>query len=197
MSLKNIGNVVLRVYNSGKVDERKKMQSQHHNPEYRHEVEHGPHRQEVAPTPVVKVLSPHGVLYVMMTISLFVVATGLALTLVFLSIGQVSLSSLALPISMTAVGLPFFAFLFLHLKKQELLYPELKLDHSKRFSTQWSQIISFTVILVTLIATLVCLFATMGGAEGLHAGKVLACAFFTLVIFSGLLAYYWQDERMS
>lgn len=151
---------------------------------------------EVAPTPVIKVLSPHGLKYVMMTISLFMVATGLALTSIFFATGQGDFSGVIFPIAISVVGLPFFVSLFLHIKKQELGYPELKLDASKRACTQWSQIISFITILVTLVVALICLLSSIAGAENIHIGKIIACTFFTLTIFCGLLAYYWQDERI-
>lgn len=154
--------------------------------------EHDP----VVPTPVVQVLSPRGVEYVMLTISLFTAAIGLTAILLCLVNGQTGLMSLSLPVSLLIVGLPIFAALFLRLKKAELADPRLKLDQSKRRSTQATQIISFVVSLFTVVGLFVSIFATISG-EGEGAGKAIASAFITLIIFGGILAYYWWDEHRN
>lgn len=154
-----------------------------------------PSQQEsVVPMPVVQVLSPRGVEYVMLTISLFTGAIGLVSVLLCLINGQTSLISLSLPVSLLIVGLPLFAALFLRLKKAELINPDLKLDQSKRRSTQATQIISFIVSLFTVVGLFVSVFAAISGtAEGI--GKAIASAFIVLIVFGGILAYYWRDEH--
>lgn len=148
----------------------------------------------VVPTPVVQVLSPRGVEYVMLTIALFTAATGLTAILLCLVNGQTGLMSLSLPVSLLIVGLPIFAGLFLRLKKAELNNPSLKLDQSKRRSTQTTQIISFIVSLFTVVGLLVSIFAAISGSAG-DVGKGVASALITLIIFGGILAYYWWDEH--
>lgn len=148
----------------------------------------------VVPVPVVQVLSPRGVEYVMMTFALFTTAIGLAAALICLVNGQTSMMSLSLPAALMLVGLPIFAGLFLRLKKAELRDPGLKLDQSKRRSTQATQIISFLIVLITLIAAIVTIFAAMSGVND-SLGKSLGSAFFMLVVFGGILAYYWHDEH--
>lgn len=153
-------------------------------------------QNNVVPTPVVQVLSPRGVEYVMLTLALFTTAIGLASALVCLVNGQTSMMSLSLPVALMIVGLPIFAGLFLRLKKAELRNPSLKLDQSKRRSTQATQIIAFLVSLVTLIGIVVSIFAAMSGeAEGI--GKAIGSAFFVLAVFGGILAYYWYDEHKA
>lgn len=150
----------------------------------------------VVPTPVVQVLSPRGVEYVMLTIALFTAAIGLTAILLCLVNGQTGLMSLSLPVSLLIVGLPIFAGLFLRLKKAELNNPSLKLDQSKRRSTQTTQIISFVVSLFTVVGLLVSIFAAISGSAG-DVGKGIASALITLIIFGGILAYYWWDEHRS
>ncbi len=153
-------------------------------------------QNNVVPTPVVQVLSPRGVEYVMMTVALFTSAIGLAAILVGLVNGQTSMMSLSFPAALMLVGLPIFAALFLRLKKAELREPSLKLDQSKRRSTQATQIISFLIVLITLIATIVAIFAAMSGVND-SLGKSLGSAFFVLIVFGGILAYYWHDEHRA
>jgi hypothetical protein len=150
----------------------------------------------VTPTPVVQVLSPRGVEYVMLAFALFTTAIGLATTLVCLVYGQTSMMSLSLPVALMIVGLPIFAGLFLRLKKAELRNPNLKLDQSKRRSTQATQIIAFLISLFTLIGIVVSIFAAMSG-EGEGIGKALGSAFLVLIVFGGILAYYWHDEHKA
>ncbi len=150
----------------------------------------------VAPVPVVQVLSPRGVEYVMLTFALFTTAIGLASTLVCLVYGQTSMMSLSFPVALMIVGLPIFAMLFLRLKKAELRNPSLKFDQSKRRSTQATQIIAFLISLATLIGIVVSIFAGMSGA-GENIGKAIGSAFLVLAVFGGILAYYWHDEHKA
>src|SRR5205085_2243504 len=93
----------------------------------------------VMPQPVVKVLSPRGVEYVFLTIVLVTGAFALAGTLLSLVNGETSFEVLSFPAAILAVCVPIFAWLFLRLKKAELLNPALRLAASKRRSTQFTQ----------------------------------------------------------
>lgn len=148
-----------------------------------------------APVPVVRVLSPVGVEYVFLTICLFTAATGLTWALLALVNGKVDFQVMAFPAALLLVAVPAFAALFLHLKKQELRRPELKLDASKRRSTQFTQITSFLISLFTLVGVVFSIFAKLGGQSGTSIGKVLLDGLVLLVVFGGLLAYYWRDEH--
>lgn len=150
----------------------------------------------VVPTPVVQVLSPRGVEYVMLTIALFTSAIGLVSILLCLVNGQTSLVSLSLPVSLMLVGLPIFAGLFLRLKKAELNNPSLKLDQSKRRSTQTTQIVAFIVSLFTLVGLFVSIFAAISGTMD-NLGKTIASTLIVFIVFGGILAYYWWDEHRN
>ncbi len=155
------------------------------------------HIEDVRPVPVVKVLSPVGVEYVFLTFSLFVTAIALVGTLLSLVNGQTSFDVLAFPVATLVVGLPVFAGLFLHLKKLELQTPSLRLDASKRRSTQFTQIVSFVVSLLTLISFVFAVFTKLGGESELSIGKVALNCLCILVVSGGMLAYYWHDEHKT
>ena len=148
-----------------------------------------------SPVPVVRVLSPVGVEYVFLTISLFAAATGLTWALLSLVNGKMSFTVLALPVALLLVSVPVFGLLLLHLKKLELRQPTLKLDPSKRRSTQFTQVTSFVVSLFTLVGVVFSIFAKLGGQSSVTIGKVLLDGLVLLVVFGGLLAYYWRDEH--
>lgn len=150
----------------------------------------------VAPVPVVQVLSPRGVEYVMLTIALFTAAIGLTAALLCLVNGQTGIISLSVPVALLLTGLPIFAALFIRLKRAELAAPSLKLDQSKRRSTQATQIISFIVSLFTLVSLIVSIFIAIGG-EADSLGKSIASALIVFIIFTGILAYYWWDEHRA
>lgn len=147
------------------------------------------------PQPVVNVLSPRGVEYVFLTISLFTAAIGLTGALLVLVNGAASFSSLSFPTALMVVGLPLFALLFLRLKKAELLEPSAALDASKRRSTQTTQIICFLVVLFSLIGLITALMAKVGGNLGVSISSVLLDVLVLIVVFGGILAYYWHDEH--
>jgi hypothetical protein len=117
----------------------------------------------VKPVPVVRVLSPFGVEYVFLTLTLFAAAIGLTSALLALVNGKTDFSALAFPTALLVVSVPVFGVIFLHLKKLELSRPELKLDASKRRSTQVTQIVSFIVSLLTLVGLVFAIFAKIGG----------------------------------
>jgi hypothetical protein len=151
--------------------------------------------EELRPVPVVKVLSPVGVEYVFLTLTLLVGASALTGALLVLVNGAAGFGSLAFPAATLIVTAPLFAFIFLHLKRLELQNPQLKLDPSKRRSTQATQIISFVVCLFTLIGFFAAVMASLG--DDLHAsvGKSALDALCVLAVAGGILFYYWHDEH--
>jgi|GEM_PF-2690611 len=154
-------------------------------------------QQAVNPVPVVKVLSPVGVEYVFLTICLLVGAVSLASVALMLVNGQTDFVSLSFPSALLAVLVPIFAIIFLHLKRLELRSPELKLDPSKRRSTQFTQILSFIVVVSSLVGFVAAVFAKLGGEDSVEIGKAALDALVLLVIFGGLLFYYWHDEHKA
>lgn len=152
---------------------------------------------ELAPQPVVQVLSPNGVEYVFLTLTLFIGATSLISALIALVNGAANFAALAFPAAALLVTLPVFAVIFMHLKKMELRSPSLKLDPSKRRSTQATQIVSFVVCLFTLIGFFGAVFAAMGGAPGITVGKAALDALCVLLVAGGILFYYWRDEHKT
>ena len=147
------------------------------------------------PLPIVKVLSPRGVEYVFLTITLFFAASGLGAVLISLLNGQTSFSILAYPTAILIVSVPIFAWLFLRLKKAETMNPDLKLDPSKRRSTQFTQIVSFVVCFLTLIGVISAIFTKISGSLGSSLFKLILDALVLLVIAGGILFYYWRDEH--
>jgi len=149
------------------------------------------------PIAVVRVLSPVGVEYVFLTFTLFTGAIGLAAALLSLVNGKADFSVLAFPTATLVVSVPVFAYLFLRLKKMELLQPNLRFDPSKRRSTQFTQIVSFVVCLFTMIGLVFAIFASIGGQSSVPVGKALLDALCVLVVAGGILAYYWRDEHKA
>lgn len=149
------------------------------------------------PQPVVNVLSPRGVEYVFLVISLFTAAFGLAGGLLAAVNGALSFSGLSFPTALLIVSLPIFSWLFLRLKKAELLDPNAALDASKRRSTQTTQIICFLIVLFSLIGLVAALMAKMGGSLGESIGKVILDVLVLVAVFGGILTYYWRDEHKA
>lgn len=147
------------------------------------------------PTPVVKVLSPRGVEYVFLTVSLFLAAIGLASTLIALVNNKTDFSVLALPTSILVVSVPLFGLLFMHTKRAELNNPNLKLDPSKRRSTQFTQIVAFLVSVFTLIGFVTFCFAKSSDQYKGSLVKIGLDALVLLVIAGGIGFYYWLDEH--
>lgn len=153
-------------------------------------------RVALSPTPVVKVLSPVGIEYLFLTILLLVAAASLTATGLLFINGQGTFSSLSFPTAALLVTVPAFGLLFLRLKKLELRRPELRSDPSKRRSTQFVQIFTFVVALVTLIGFFFALFTHWAGdAPTMSVGKAILNALTLLVVSGGILAYYWHDEH--
>ena len=148
----------------------------------------------VNPSAVVQVLSPLGVEYVFMTISLFTAAAGLTAALIALVNGKTGFDVLAFPVALLVVSVPVFALLFVRAKRRELLRPGLRQDPSKRRSTQFTQIVCFVISLFTLVGFLSAVFAKLGGTDMSLLKTGLDCLVL-LVVFGGMLAYYWRDEH--
>ena len=149
----------------------------------------------VNPIPVVKVMSPRGVEYVFLTIALFTAAVALGGALISLFNGKYDFSVLALPASTLLVSLPTFAFFFLRLKKSELKNPALKLDVSKRRSTQFIQITTFLIVFFTLIGFIATIFYKMASQYNGSLLKLFLDVLVVILIAGGILAYYWRDEH--
>ena len=122
-----------------------------------------PNNKGVNPMPVVKVLSPRGVEYVFLIICLFVAAISLASLLIAIVNSQYGFSVLSLPVSGLVVSVPLFSWLFLRLKKAELMDTSARLDASKRRSTQFTQIATFLVCFFTLIGLVTVILDKIGG----------------------------------
>lgn len=152
---------------------------------------------ELTPQPVVQVLSPRGVEYVFLTLTLFTGAIGLISALLVIVNGAAGFEALSFPIALLMVALPVFAWLFLRLKDAELKNPSLRLDASKRRSTQFIQIISFATCLFTLVGFVTTIFAKIGGDYDGSIFKVFANILVILLVSGGILAYYWLDEHRS
>jgi hypothetical protein len=149
----------------------------------------------VNPQPVVKVLSPAGVEYVFLMITLFTGEFGLSSILISLFNGETNFSVLAYPLALLVVTFPIFAWLFLRLKKGELKDPDRRLDASKRRSTQFIQIANFIVTFFTTIGFVGAIFAKLGGQLHSSIFKIFLDALVIWLIGGGTLAYYWRDEH--
>lgn len=153
--------------------------------------------QSVNPMPVVKVLSPRGVEYVFLSIALYFAAGGLISTLITFINGPVDFTSLSSSVSVLIVSLPIFSWLFLRLKKAELLDANLALDASKRRSTQLIQIIAFLTCFLTLIGFIAMIFSKLGGDYTSSILKLSLDVLVILLVAGGILFYYWRDEHKS
>jgi hypothetical protein len=156
-----------------------------------------PNNTGVSPVAIVKVLSPRGVEYVFLTLALFTAAASLAGAIISLVNGQTSFNVLAYPTAALIVSVPVFALLFLRLKKAELNNPNLKLDPSKRRSTQFIQIVNFAICFFSLIGVLAGIFAKISGTLNTSIIKLVMDVLVVLVISGGILSYYWYDEHRS
>jgi hypothetical protein len=156
-----------------------------------------PQADTIVPQPVVLVLSPRGVEYVFLTISLIGGAIGLISVLISLLNGKTDFTVLAFPTALLLVSVPIFAGLFLRLKNAELKNPALGLDPSKRRSTQFIQIFSFLISFLTLIGFVTTIFAKMSGTYHGSIVKVLLDVSVILVVAGGILFYYWRDEHRA
>lgn len=156
-----------------------------------------PLQPPLAPQPVINVLSPRGIEYVFQTLALLTGALGLLIVLLSLVNGQTGFDVLGFPVAMLLVSLPIFSWLFLRLKNAELRHPELRLDASKRRSTQFVQIVTFLTCLFSTITLVALVFAKIAGSYDGSIFKVFLNVFMILLIAGGILAYYWRDEHNS
>ncbi len=154
-----------------------------------------PNLETTLPTPVVRVLSPVGVEYVFLTITLFVGAIALASSLIALVNGKTDFSVLAFPAAVLLVTVPLFAVIFLHVKKIESKLPAMRLDASKRRSTQFIQIATFIACLSVIIGFVFDIFSKLGGQSGPSIVKAALDTLCILVVAGGILVYYWRDEH--
>lgn len=147
------------------------------------------------PMPVVKVLSVRGVEYLMMMFNLWIADAALLWIVLALFNGQVGFSILAFPIAVMLVTGPIFAYLFLRLKKAELLDPSLRFDPSKRRTTQLTQLFTFLVCIANVIGFIYVVLNKMGGGGGMSIGKAFLNMLAVLIVIGGVFAYYWIDEH--
>lgn len=154
-----------------------------------------PKKQSTNPVPVVPVLSPVGVEYVFMAVAQVAAAVGLVSALMAVVNGKFEFSVLAFPAALLLVAVPVFAALFLRLKQLEVAKPDLRLDPSRRRTTQVLQIGSFLVVFGTLISWVAALFHTVAGSNSMSLGKMTLNALCVLVVAGGILVYYWFDEH--
>jgi len=150
---------------------------------------------DVMPQPVVKVLSPAGVEYVFMTVALLTTEFGLGSVLIALFNGKTSFSVLAYPAALLIVAVPVFAWLFLRLKKSELLNVGRRFDASKRRSTQFIQIFNFIITFFTTIGFIAAIFSKMAGQYNGSLVKLFLDVLVVWVVSGGVLVYYWLDEH--
>jgi hypothetical protein len=148
-----------------------------------------------APIPVVKVLSVKGLEYLMMSISLWIGAGGLLWGILTILNGGTSFEILALPASMALVGITIFAVFFIRLKRAEIKDPGLRLDASKRRSSQITQLAAFLVMVFNLITFIYIVFSNLGGKSSTTTGKAALNLLIVSIIAGGILAYYWFDEH--
>lgn len=98
---------------------------------------------------------------------------------------------------MLLVTVPVFAFLFLRLKKLEMRMPHLRLDASKRRTTQFIQIVSFVATISGLIGFVYAAFAEMAGQSGASVGKAFMDMLCVVIVAGGILAYYWREDHAN
>lgn len=147
--------------------------------------------------PVVKVLSVRGLEYLMMSISLWFGAGGLLWGVLTAINGGTSFAILALPASLAIVGVLIFAGFFIRLKKAELKDPSLRLDASKRRSSQTTQIFAFLVLFFNLITFVYLVFANLGGKSSISIGRAAINLLVVTAIAGGILSYYWVNEHRA
>ncbi len=145
--------------------------------------------------PVVKVLSVRGLEYLMMSVGLWLGAGGLLWGVLTALNGGTSFTILAMPASLALVGVLVFAGFFIRLKKAELKDPSLRLDSSKRRTSQITQLLAFFVLLVNLITFVYICFTKLGGENSISLGKAAINLLVVTVIAGGILLYYWLDEH--
>lgn len=147
------------------------------------------------PVPVVRVLSVRGVEYGMMTIALWISATTLAWVALNMLNGSKGFSYVVVPTSALVVTVPVFGWLFMRLKRAELINSELRLDPSKRRWSQTTQMLAYLACLINLIFFVYTLLQHFSADKPKPIGKSVINLLVILVIAGGILAYYWADEH--
>ena len=149
------------------------------------------------PVPVVRVLSVRGVEYTMMTIALWFSATGLAWALLNLLNGSSNFSFLVVPVSILISSLPFFALLFIRLKRAELANPALRFEPSKRRLSQLTQVLAFLVCLINISVFAYNIMQKANDSGTTSIGKAIVNLLVVLGVAGGILIYYWFDEHRT
>lgn len=152
-------------------------------------------QQKIDPTPVVKVLSTRGLEYALMTFALWFAADALAAILIVLINAGANFSDLAFPLSVLIVTLPAFSWLFIRLRRAELMNPALKLEASKRRFSQITQIFTFLAVLFSFVGLVYGLLAKMGGDYNGSLVNLLLNLIVVIVVAGGIFWYYWTDEH--
>lgn len=147
------------------------------------------------PVPVVQVFSVRGVEYAFMSLMLWFGAGALITALDTLIMGPVSFDALSYPVSVLVVSLPIFSWLFLRLRKSELIKPELRLEASKRRWSQITQLVTFLAVFFHLIALVYILVTKVGGGWNGSLPKTMGVILVNILVAGGILAYYWADEH--
>ncbi len=147
------------------------------------------------PVAVVQVLSVRGVEYAMQALTLWAAAATLVSLAVSLINGQRDFNSLSMPLSILIVTLPIFAWLFIRLRKQELINPSLRLEASRRRYSVLTQLVTFVVSVITLISLVYFIMRAIGGEEVGSIWKYVASSLVVLVVSGGIFLYYWLENH--
>jgi hypothetical protein len=130
-----------------------------------------------------------------MTVALLTGEFGLGSVFIALFNSKTSFSVLAYPASLLIVAIPVFAWLFLRLKKGELLNVGRRFDASKRRSTQFIQIFNFVITFFTTIGFVAAIFSKMAGQYSGSMAKLFLDVLVVWAVSGGVLVYYWLDEH--
>jgi hypothetical protein len=175
----------------------------------------GPEDAAEAPRAVVQALSTRGLEYIIMFIALAVSAISLGSILhssvntLFGSFDSALGSGGVVPVAASAllVSFPILAYLFLRLKRAELVNPSLRRDPSRKRAIQLTLVVTFMVGLGNVIYFV---YSLMSGSQpdsydtnafGSSAANSIAGNFvhllITLAIAGGIFYYYWRDEHQD
>lgn len=163
-------------------------------------------------TPVVNTFTTRGIEYVIMFISLWVMASSIGILLHELvnsafktSNGGFDSFSLIGPATSASliVALPIFAVLFLRLKKAEQEDVSVRQDHSRKRAINITLVVTFLVGISKVIGTIYQLISG-GGVGGLYGAATdfnplaeVLHLIITLGIAGSIFIYYWRDLHKS
>jgi NADH:ubiquinone oxidoreductase subunit 6 (subunit J) len=147
------------------------------------------------PAPVVRVISPRGVVYALLSLLLWVSAGSMITLLTALIMGSRDFMTLSLPLSILIVTLPIFSSMFLRLRAQELADPRLIMEPSRRRFTVITQIVFFVVSVVNVIGFVNFIMRAIDGQSVGSIWKKLLSDFVVFVIVGGIFTYYWNEEH--